>query len=160
LEDKKNKDNNSFRISLIKNNFGLDKFYFLCTTNLNVNYSCFSYIKDGSIIIQMNPEIKYETRIGVYDDYFYVRNNLVNVYFTDRELLAGKNYSAFVECYSKNSGSETFETTIKPQLKNPDFIATRAVWFKSKMSYFILLSIMILFLLVIITSAWKLLRFY
>ncbi len=52
LEDKKNKDNNNLRISLIKNDFGLDKFYFLGKTKKGRQ----SYLKDILPVVLFSPE--------------------------------------------------------------------------------------------------------
>ena len=52
LEDKKNKDSNSFRISLIKDDFGLDKFYFLQKTKK----ARLSYLKDILPVVLFAPE--------------------------------------------------------------------------------------------------------
>lgn len=52
LEDKKNKDSNIFRISLIKNDLRLDKFYFLGKTKKGRQ----SYLKDILPVVLFSPE--------------------------------------------------------------------------------------------------------
>jgi DNA replication and repair protein RecF len=52
LSDEKNKDSNTFRISLMKDDFGLDKFYFLGKTKKARQ----SYLKDILPIVLFSPE--------------------------------------------------------------------------------------------------------
>jgi len=52
LVDEENKDSNIFRISLIKNDFGLNKFYFLGKTKKSRSY----YLKDILPVVLFSPE--------------------------------------------------------------------------------------------------------
>ena len=130
--------------------FKEDKFYWFCNMeNTTESFKCFSYIKDFNTreILQLNPTQIYMDRVGVVEKYFEAKEGLVNVYFTDKRIMAGGFYTAYVTCFDGNGIKHEYSAEINPTIREFDWVASRGAWTKDYMS--IIFAGLILFVAVV-----------
>ncbi len=132
-------------------------FWYCSPTNSSIDYSCISYVKDGEMVVQTNPQQKtfssgiwgreQETR-----EFFTAQNGLVNPYFTTDNLKHNRTYIFGVEC-SYDGGILTEEHYITPMYENLDVVAYRGVWVRNNAGFIlgglIVVAIIIIGLLVV-----------
>lgn len=142
-----------------------DKIYWVCEPNLQSG-NCMSYVMDSlSGVVQVNPQkdTKASSLISLESDTeerssFEIENGLVNVYFTNENMVFdGRSYGFKVKC---SDGNDTYEYT---KLYNVEYESvkapiTRWLWIKDNLVGLVLGFVLISFLVGIIGMIYYQLR--
>lgn len=139
-----------------------EKEYCLGTLNVSGDFKCNSYVfnADG-YILQTNPQYmdKSDSLIGIFRnkqetrEYFEPANQLVNVYYTTKNLHYDQDYTVQVIC-SSNTTRLFANETITLGYANLDWVFWRAEWGLRNISYIIAFGILA-FILLLIGFAYK-----
>lgn len=124
-----------------------DKIFVLCDlNNTNVSY-CYNMVTENGEVLQVNPEPIAIDMVGMDNKYFEPKGSLVNMYYTNKNLIVGHNYTLIVECALDDGTMEENNYSVIPQYKSMEMVAHRSIWAKENMAYIIMT---ILFLCVIV----------
>ncbi len=135
-------------------------FWYCSPENTSVDYNCISYVKDGDMVVQTNPQQKTYSfgLLSLFSkeqemrEFFTASNGLVNPYFTTDNLKHNHTYVFGVEC-SYEDGKLTEEHYITPMYENLDVVAYRGVWVRQNAGFIfgglIVVAIIIIGLLVV-----------
>lgn len=143
-----------------------DKIYWVCEPQMNTG-SCLSYVLDSSVgVIQVNPQKKTKSNsfIAINSDTeertsFEIENGLVNVYFTNENMVFdNREYGFKVVCSNGNTTTE-FTELYNSEYENIKAPVTRWFWFRDNMFAVGLGLILTIFLIVLVSwiykGAWK-----
>ena len=114
-------------------------------TFVNESFSCVSKVLEDDRLLQVNPEFEtYGTSLLSWKsqeskEFFTPDNRLLNVYFTNKNLVADKNFVFEVTCTSdqRQLNSSAF---MNPFYRDATFVVARGVWLKDN-AWFIIVGI-------------------
>lgn len=112
-------------------------------------YKCFTMVKNGTDVLQINPKQEIIPLVGLVD-YFTPqptdsKYQYVRVYFTTTDLRHQKSVNFSVVC-SGNNQTLTFERSITPQIKTAEETIDWVIWLKANMTYLVVGLFIILFI--------------
>ena len=134
-----------------------DKMSYTCVLPFNDNFSCVNEVYEDGRLLQVNPEYKDYTTglIGgkavELKTAFTPSNNLLNAYFTDKNLLTDKTFTVKTVC-SGDSGVLSNEIIVTPFYEGVSSVINRGVWLGNNAGAVILW--VILGLLLVVTLGW------
>jgi len=135
--------------------FKEEKIFWSCSVDDAHNYTCFTYVNnsDTNEIIQINPEPSVYKGIGIDNQFFYSNYNLLSVYFTNKNLLAGGDYIFGVTCFDETGLITNQEDNVIPTLR--DLKLDRFVWLQSQWGYIIGLTLIAMLISLILYMVFK-----
>lgn len=135
--------------------FKEEKIFWSCDVDDTHNYTCFTYVNnsDTNEFIQINPEPSVYKGIGIDNQFFRNNHNLLSVYFTNKNLLAGGDYIFGVTCLDEVGAITNQENNVVPVLR--DLKLDRFVWLQSQWGYIIGLTLIAMLISLMLYMIFK-----
>lgn len=124
-------------------------FYISCDfiqANTTEQFYCMSFVYSDGELVQTNPKPLYLEEIGRIDS-FVSTGDLVNVYFTAKNLYVDNNYTYTIEC-STVDGEETgaFSQNVTVRYESLAKVGSVGVWSVNNAGFIVMAVILLIFL--------------
>ena len=128
-----------------------------CVVNAT-DWKCYTMVKNGTEVLQINPDPTEIYAIGIIDYFTPQPENskyqYVQVYFSTEDLRHNRNVNFSVIC-SGNNQTITFERNVIPQIKPAEEAIDWVIWLNANIGYIVVLGVIIAILLIVVFFLWR-----